>query len=166
MGRYLVPGEGCPVVVTDAQRDWKATQIWSLDYFKKRYPDDEIIASDRAPLRMEDNPPMKTLRTTLAEYVDYMQSHYHPLSNHERDMPFYGNSWAPFMDYERMRSHICRPYFVPDGIPEENERLDRSFTKIFMGPASTITRIHNDTYHTHAVRTHPRQHMYPSHDGI
>ena len=70
MSRYLFArgGEGVPVVVTDAQRDWKAKKLWTLDYFKKHYPDDEIIASDRAPLRLEDNPPMKTLRTTLAEY--------------------------------------------------------------------------------------------------
>ena len=32
----------------------------------------------------------------------------------------------------------------------EYERLDRSFTKVFLGPAGTITRLHNDTYHTHA----------------
>lgn len=150
MRRYLLPGEGRPVVVTDGQRDWKAPKIWSLDYFKKHYPDDEIIASDRAPLRMEDNPPMKTLRVRLADYVDYMQTHYHALANHERDMPFYGNSWAPFTEHEVMRSHISRPYFVDDNVPEENVRLDRSFTKIFMGPASTVTRLHNDTYHTHA----------------
>ena len=70
MSRYLLArgGEGCPVVVMDAQRDWKAPKLWSLDYFKRHWPDDEIIASDRAPLRMEDNPPMKTVRVTLAEY--------------------------------------------------------------------------------------------------
>ncbi|KAL1499976.1 hypothetical protein AB1Y20_012655 [Prymnesium parvum] len=154
MGRYLLArgGEGCPVVVTDAQQGWKARKLWSLDYFKKHFPDEEVIASDRAPLRLEDNPPMKTLRVRMAEYVDYMQQPYHPLSRHERDMPFYGNSWSPFVTHERMRSHISRPYFVPDSIPSDNgsERLDRSFTKIFMGPAGTVTRLHNDTYHTHA----------------
>eukprot|EP00966_Prymnesium_polylepis_P234185 5416656-Prymnesium_polylepis.1 len=70
MSRYLLArgGEGVPVVVTDAQRDWKAPKIWSLEYFKKHYPDDEIICSDRAPYRPEDNPKMKTLRVSLAEY--------------------------------------------------------------------------------------------------
>ena len=84
--------------------------------------------------------------------VDYMQQPYHHISNNERDMPFYGNSWSPFMEHEKMRSHITRPYFVPDSIPTDGDaaRLDRSFTKIFMGPAGTVTRLHNDTYHTHA----------------
>ena len=51
-----------------------------------------------------------------------------------------------------MRSHITRPYFVPDSIPSdaEYEKLDRSFSKVFLGPAGTVTRLHNDTYHTHA----------------
>ncbi len=51
-----------------------------------------------------------------------------------------------------MRDHISRPYFVPDNIPSDNgaERLDRSFSKVFLGPAGTVTRLHNDTYHTHA----------------
>lgn len=70
MGSYLRArnGEGCPVVVTDAQRGWEGARLWSLDYFKEKYPDDEIIASDRAPLRLEDNPPMKTVRVKMREF--------------------------------------------------------------------------------------------------
>ena len=166
MGRYLV-GEGVPVVVTDAQENWRARKLWSLDYFRKHYADEQLIASDRAPLRHEDNPPMQTLRTTLGEYIDYMQQRAHgPIAQRERDAPFYGNSWSPFMEHEVLRSHLSRPYFVPDDIPcsmgcpvdipcnvaaeEGHERLDRSFTKIFLGPAGTVTRLHNDTYYTHA----------------
>ena len=165
MGRYLV-GEGTPVVVTDAQENWRARKLWSLDYFKKHYADEPLIASDRAPLRHEDNPKMQTLRTTLGEYIDYMQKPNHgPIAQRERDAPFYGNSWSPFIDHETLRGHLTRPYFTPDDIPcsmgcpvdmpcnradEGHERLDRSFTKIFLGPAGTVTRLHNDTYHTHA----------------
>lgn len=81
-----------------------------------------------------------------------MQQPHHELSKQERDMPFYGNSWSPFMDHAEMRSQMSRPYFVSDSIPSEaeSERLDRSLTKIFMGPPGTLTRLHNDTYHTHA----------------
>lgn len=151
MARHLA-GEGRPVVVTDAQDSWKAKKLWSLDYFKKHYANESLIASDRAPLRSEDNPKMTTLRTTLGEFIDYMQQPNHAIAAQERDCPFYGNSWSPFMEHERLRGHISRPYFVPDDIPSdgEHQRLDRSFTKIFLGPAGTITRIHNDTYHTHA----------------
>ena len=152
MARYLI-GEGRPVVVTDAQESWKAKKLWSVEYFKKHYADEELIASDRAPLRHEDNPKMQTLRTTLGTFCDYMTQPYHPaISSQERDCPFYGNSWSPFVTHAKLRGHISRPYFVPDNIPtEENyERLDRSFTKVFLGPAGTITRLHNDTYHTHA----------------
>ena len=154
MARYLA-GEGRPVVVTDAQAPWKAPRLWSLDYFKKHYASEPLIASDRAPLRSEDNPRMQTLRTTLGDFIDYMQQPHHFMAAQERDGPFYGNSWSPFIEHEKLRGHISRPYFVPDDIPTgeespEHARLDRSFTKVFLGPAGTVTRLHNDTYHTHA----------------
>ena len=154
MGRYLA-GEGQPVVVTDAQASWRAAKMWSLEYFKKHYASDSLIASDRAPLRAEDNPRMHTLRTTLGDFIDYMQQPHHYIAEQERDSPFYGNSWAPFIDHETLRAHISRPYFVPDDIPEsetspDHARLDHSLTKVFLGPAGTVTRLHNDTYHTHA----------------
>ena len=95
--------------------------MWSLDYFKKHYGDEELIASDRAPLRSEDNPRMQTLRITLGQFCDYMSTPYHQLSAHERDGPFYGNSWSPFIHHAKMRSHISRPYFVPDSIPSDGE---------------------------------------------
>ena len=71
---------------------------------------------------------MQTLRTTLGEYIDYMQTPYHALAASERDAPFYGNSWSPFLKHGKLRAHISRPYFVPDAIPSEgeHERLDRS----------------------------------------
>ena len=64
MSRYLLAGEGTPVVVTDAQAQWPAAKLWSLDYFKEHYAGDTIMASDRAPLRYEDNPKMQTLKVT------------------------------------------------------------------------------------------------------
>ena len=44
------------------------------------------------------------------------------------------------------------PVDIPCNVAAEegHERLDRSFTKIFLGPAGTVTRLHNDTYYTHA----------------
>ena len=38
-------------------------------------------------------------------------------SANERDAPFYGNSWSPFIEHAKLRGHISRPYFVPDAIP-------------------------------------------------
>jgi hypothetical protein len=84
-----------------------------------------------------------------------MQQPHHYIAEQERDRPFYGNSWCPFVDHETLRAHISRPYFVPDDIPvgeasPDHARLDHSLTKVFLGPAGTVTRLHNDTYHTHA----------------
>lgn len=81
-----------------------------------------------------------------------MQQPYHELSKHERDMPFYGNSWTPFMEHEQMRDHFALPTFVSDLVPKEGEwsTFDRSLSKIFIGPPGSLTRLHNDTYHLHA----------------
>ena len=87
MGRYLA-GEGQPVVVTDAQASWRAAKLWSLEYFKEHFASDSLIASDRAPLRAEDNPRMHTLRTTLGDFIDYMQQPHHYIAEQERDRPF------------------------------------------------------------------------------
>jgi hypothetical protein len=170
MGRYMA-GEGRPVIVTDAQSTWRAKELWSLEYFRTHYASEALIASDRAPLRREDNPPMTTLKTTLGEYIDYMTTPHHALASHERDAPFYGNSWSPFIEHAELRGHIARPYFVPDAVPTEAnyERLDRSFTKIFLGPPGTVTRLHNDTYHTHAwlsqIRGRKQFVLYPPSQG-
>jgi hypothetical protein len=165
MHRYLLPREGTPVVVTDAQAGWAAREQWDLAFFKKHYADEALIASDRAPLRHEDNPRMTTLRTTLGDFIEYMEgtSAGEYIAQQERDCPFYGNSWSPFMEHAAMRTAISRPYFVPDSVPEGEgaERLDRSFTKVFLGPAGTITRLHNDTYSRRPLRLMLR----PSSDG-
>ena len=51
-----------------------------------------------------DTQTAEQLRLVLA--VEYLQQPYQALSNHERDMPFYGNSWSPFIESEMMRSHV------------------------------------------------------------
>ena len=152
MCRYLRAGEGTPVVVTDAQEGWEARRLWTLKYLQNNFGSDALIANDRAPLRREDNPAMKTIRTTLGEFIDYMTTAgaSSAIAAQERDSPFYGNSWSPFSTHATLRSHISRPYFVPDDIPPDAEELDRALTKVFLGPAGTVTRLHNDTYHTHA----------------
>ena len=66
----------------------------------------ELIASDRAPLRYEDNPKMQTVRTTLGEYIDYMQrSHHGPLSNRAQRQPV-GWTESETRRHPRERRHM------------------------------------------------------------
>ena len=164
-------GEGLPVVVTDAQEGWRAPQLWSFEYFARHFGDEELIANDLAPLRADDDPPMQTVRLSMREYVSYLKGaagREHDLQRRERGRPFYGNSWCPFNDNQELCQHIARPYFVPDSMPEdtpEARKMSNCFTKIFLGPAGTVTRLHNDTYYTHAwlsqVRGRKQFILYP-----
>ena len=71
MARHLAEGEGEPLVVTDAQRGWRARAEWDLAFLAEKYGDDDVIANDLAPLFVEDNPPMRTRRVKLREYIAY-----------------------------------------------------------------------------------------------
>ena len=150
----LVGGEGTPVVVSDAQRGWRAPSLWTFEWFERHYGDSELIANDLAPLRVDDNPPMQTVQCSLRQFTGYLASgRSHPLAARERGQPFYGNSWCPFNDHPELCGHIARPYFVQDSMPEdtaESRRMSNNFTKIFLGPAQTVTRLHCDTFFTHA----------------
>lgn len=150
----LAGGEGTPVVVSDAQQGWRAPSLWTLEFFEANYGDSELIANDMAPLRADDNPPMQTVQCTLGQFIGYLTSgRSHPLAARERGQPFYGNSWCPFNDHPELCEHIARPYFVQDSMPEdsaESRRMSNNFTKIFLGPAQTVTRLHCDTFYTHA----------------
>ncbi len=149
----LAGGEGLPVVVTDAQAPWKARRLWSFEYFAQRYGDEELIVNDRAPLRPGDDPPMQSLKMGMRDYVSYVTQPGHKLAARERGQPFYGNSWCPFNSHPELASHISRPAFVQDSMPQEPESaltMSNNFTKVFLGPAGTVTRLHHDTFCTHA----------------
>jgi len=148
-------GVGRPIILTDAQRGWAAVRLWSFAYFAQSFPEDKLFASDRAPLRREDDPPMQTFRVTMREYCEYCTGRPSALARLERVAePFYANSWAPFNAHAELRSHFALPESVPDSLQADDEpqlsRISNDFTKIFLGPAGTTTRLHNDTYYTHA----------------
>ena len=154
--RDHMAGEGAPVVVTDAQAGWAAARTWSFEHLARTYGGDQLIASDKAPLRLEDSPRAVALRTTMAEFVRYvLRPEGTALAARERECgaPFYANSWAPFNDHPELLADIGAPYFVADMMAEDPEcpaDLSHQFTKVFLGPAGTLTRLHNDSFATHA----------------
>ena len=80
-----------------------------------------LIANDRAPLRREDNPAMKTIRTTLGEFIDYMTTAGASSANRctRARQSLLWKLWSPSRTHATLRSHISRPYFVPDDIPPD-----------------------------------------------
>lgn len=119
-------GEGRPLVLTDQQSGWAASRLWTFDAFARDFPDDPLIASDRAPYRKEDDPPMQTFRCRMREYCDYVRGSDGGavLAARERGgRPFYGNSWAPFNTHPALRRHFSPPPSVPDLLDQDEPQV-------------------------------------------
>ena len=144
-----------PVVLTDAQTNWPARHKWTFDWLAERYGDEVMPCSDLAPFfRHCDRGLIRTVQAPLREFVRYVQgqpSVFGPLQAPDR--VFYANGWAPFLDHKELLSDVSdRLYCVSDCIPSGDgpaQVFNASLTKIFMGPAGTVSRLHHDTYATH-----------------
>lgn len=145
-----------PVVITDAQVGWPAREKWTWDWFAEQYGEIEMPCSDLAPFfRHCDRGKILTLQVSMAEFVRYVQGELNAVAALQRypDRPFYANGWAPFFDHEELLKDISdRLYCVQDVIPRGEgpmNQFNASLTKIFLGPAGTVSRLHCDTYATH-----------------
>lgn len=91
----------------------------------------------------------------MREFCHYVLGKPNGLRALQRDEahPFYGNGWVPFLTHEMLLDDISdRLYCVRDSIPRGDgptKRFNNSLTKVFLGPAGTISRLHHDTYATH-----------------
>jgi hypothetical protein len=66
---------------------------------------------------------------------------------------FYANGWAPFSKHPHLLDDVSdRLYCVQDRVPRGNGpsgEFNNSLTKVFFGPAGTVSRLHHDTFATH-----------------
>ena len=147
--------DSCPVVLTDAQRGWPARSKWTFEWMASRYGEEMMPCSDLAPFfRHCDRGDIRTVQAPLKEFVRYVlgqPSAFHGLAVEGR--VFYANGWAPFLDHPELLADVSdRLYCVSDSIPAGDgpaKVFNASLTKIFMGPAGTVSRLHHDTYATH-----------------
>eukprot|EP00437_Effrenium_voratum_P010945 CAMPEP_0181439406 /NCGR_PEP_ID=MMETSP1110-20121109/22409_1 /TAXON_ID=174948 /ORGANISM="Symbiodinium sp., Strain CCMP421" /LENGTH=448 /DNA_ID=CAMNT_0023563125 /DNA_START=20 /DNA_END=1364 /DNA_ORIENTATION=- len=144
-----------PVVLTDAQDSWPARRKWTFEWLAEQYGDEVMPCSDLAPFfRHCDRGNIRTVQAPLREFVRYVQGRpniFGPLQAPDR--VFYANGWTPFLDHTELLSDVSdRLYCVSDSIPAGDgpaKVFNASLTKIFMGPAGTVSRLHHDTYATH-----------------
>ncbi|CAE7629109.1 PPC6-7 [Symbiodinium sp. CCMP2456] len=144
-----------PVVLTDAQDSWPARRKWTFEWLAEQYGDEVMPCSDLAPFfRHCDRGNIRTVQAPLREFVRYVQGRpniFGPLQAPDR--VFYANGWTPFLDHKELLSDVSdRLYCVSDSIPAGDgpaKVFNASLTKIFMGPAGTVSRLHHDTYATH-----------------
>lgn len=69
-------GDGAPLVVADALRDWDAARRWTPASLRARFGADAVAANDRAPARHGDaaaGRPQRSAPVTLADYLEYYE---------------------------------------------------------------------------------------------
>merc|ERR1712050_773888 len=110
----------------------------------------------------------------MLEYVRYVLGEPNALRAIQKsdEKVFYGNAWCPFTSDEHLLEDVSdRLYCVSDVIPRDGpaKAFNSSLTKIFLGPAGCISRLHHDTYATHVwlsqIRGRKQFIVYPPEDG-
>lgn len=144
-----------PVVLIDAQESWPARQKWTFRWLADNFGGEELPCSDLAPFFKTDRGRIQTVKVTMAEYMRYLLGEPNGLRALHKadDQVFYANGWVPFGKHEELMSDISdRLYCVRDSIPRGDgpaKEFNCSLTKVFLGPAGTVSRLHHDTYATH-----------------
>lgn len=150
-----------PVVLTDAQTGWAAQDKWKFQWLEQHFGDDELPCSDLAPFfRSSDSGCIQTLKVSMREYVRYIAGQRNAIQSFQKsvEQPFYGNGWTPFLRHECLIRDVSdRLYCVTDCVPRGGDgaietqlrEFNLSLTKVFLGPAGTVSRLHHDTYATH-----------------
>lgn len=144
-----------PVVLTDAQEGWPARDKWTFQWLGEHFGDEEMPVSDLAPFFKSDRGTIQTVKLSMREYTRYVLSEPNGLRvlHKSEGQVFYGNGWCPFYQYGHLLDDVSdRLYCVSDGIPRGEgpaKEFNAQLTKVFLGPAGTVSRLHHDTYATH-----------------
>ncbi|CAK0820863.1 unnamed protein product [Prorocentrum cordatum] len=145
-----------PVVLLDAQEAWPAREKWTFDWLAQHFGDEEMPCSDLAPFfKWCDRQAIRTAMVPIREFVRYAQGRPSALRGMQRsdEQVFYANGWAPFAEHPHLLEDVSdRLYCVQDRVPRGNGpagEFNNSLTKVFFGPAGTVSRLHHDTFATH-----------------
>ena len=132
-----------------------ARRKWTFEWLAEHFPAEEMPCSDLAPFfKHSDRGKIQTVKTSMREYVRYIWGEPNGLRALQKsdEQVFYGNAWAPFQEHPQLLEDVSdRLYCVPDTIPRDGpaRAMNLSLTKVFLGPAGTVSRLHHDTYATH-----------------
>ncbi|HYI07513.1 MAG TPA: cupin-like domain-containing protein [Thermoanaerobaculia bacterium] len=160
---------GTPFIVTDAMDEWPCMR-WTFDSLKERWGDREVVTYGVLGR-------FTRMRGLFRDYVDYMTDPRDARNRvPDRFVQVGGEPAEPSLQYlnawnlDSMRDltdEFPQPYFVRernllDRLPADVERLlfDKH-TWVFLGPAQSLSRLHNDHdfVHTYIAQVLGRKHF-------
>jgi len=140
-----------PVVLKDAQAGWPAREKWTFEWLAAQYGEEAMICSDLAPFfGAVDRHNIQTVTAPMHEVVRYILGKPNALRLMQTgtEKVFYANGWSPFERHRNLLEDVSdRLYCVRDTVPPG--KFNDTLTKVFFGPAGTISRLHHDTYASH-----------------
>ena len=138
-------GHGRPALLQGVVEQWPAAQRWSFATLRQELGSDTVLLTDR--------PGGQICRTSMAEYIDYIEGHStHSLPQTRR--PWYLNHYRPFTEHPQW----CHDFSEPSCLDNWFRHLagamalwyEIGFTWLLVGPAGTKTPYHRDVLATHA----------------
>lgn len=135
-----------PVIATEMTKSWKASKLWTFDYFKERYGSDEVVLSDGRFQPLAELPLAHCMH--IIQTLDLGNTYVH------RGATPYIQDWVLLDIHPELQEHV--------ELPEWFRNWERSLWKIFRprtpyydvvalaGPAGATTYLHRDRFRTHA----------------
>lgn len=133
---YARPGR--PLVLTGLTRCWAAQQRWTFEFFREHYGHLTV------EVRRETLRDRQFVAMSMGDYIDYL------LTTRE-DSPLYLASWDFMEVAPELRADFQLPeIFADDWLLQVPAEIRPRLLWLFIGPARTGFRLHQDVGHTAA----------------
>lgn len=168
-GRDHLTGAGMPVIVTDAATQWPALRTWTLRGFGERFGGDLVPISYYSGAPLEKLVKLSDFLACIERgecdvpgiWVDRHGLPAAPPHTSPQGAP-YLMSWYAFQRHPELYGDVMQTnYFVSDWVARLSEPVrkaweaasNREFWSIYVGPAGTVTPLHQDFWRTHSCLT-------------
>lgn len=167
--REHLAGDGLPAVLLDAMEAWPARTKWRFQFFRERYPDDEIVAN--SPMFLEADLGLEPVqaRLRLADYVDYVlapddapRARYvcgSAEALRRNRVPLYAPAYRILVEHPELGADVCGSTLycvddlfscLPASLRAYLDRHDSPVHYLFFAPRGAAAFLHTDYWATHA----------------
>lgn len=149
-----------PVVITGVADRWRATGLWTPDYFRSHFADARVSFTAWESDAPTNDPTdyyahRKKRSTRLGTFIDLMRSGEDYSRNYVTQFPIFRALPQLREDVEPPDAYMNIPRHYP---PSVRRRLKKEPT-LWLGPARTVTPVHFDAAHNLLAQIHGRKRL-------